>query len=1084
MGLKIYHFGYTPFLCLLVYIPLVLQFHNAAAKLTINFLKAPKAFSNLATASFDFEVRDSNTGLLCFNCDIKCQLDNSSSTECRSTQVTYTGLKDGNHTLTVCANASLRTNCSRYDWAIDTIPPTAYVTSRSPFTNDSNVPVRILFSEPCSGGGGFVCNDNDCNLLVHGTGHVIPSTLQILQPALEYSLMVAVSADEEYGRLVLVMDKKIICKDAAGNSFTRSLNSSYNLHYDKRAVTMNITSRVPQKPLDLNGMMRTVEATNDNDYLKIYVEFSEPVLNSSQEILPLLRTSGGTLVPTYRNHTLGNRRFGYFVNGTSNIAIVTVSCEASSIISRQGTPLSSPDPLTFLYDAQRPSVKLTTYRTRTTEHNIPVLIKFVKPVFDFNSSAIMIWGGQLLSFHETSRSIYAIQVKPFDKLVTVEVSENATQDIAGNKNLASNLLEVRHYSIPVISTVISLATTILFLATAAISGLLTISTSSLILSGALSRPTSLVISEPTRSLLRIACHVQLFALTRWLTINLPIEYYEFTRGIEWIIPHHSLPWDSTTGDSYNGYSVFPASAYSQIVESNKLPIDSLPTITESSLEGKPLTPMEYRSFLENQDMKPEAQFPMISQKFDGWNYFGRNMFWLAVIGGGFVLLHIAFLLIFAIRKKKSQKQKDFGALVFPRFEIFLIILSLPCICQASTAIIKGGTTAGLVVGIALIGIVTSFLIALLIFLSIGITMGKVLQYKEVHQEGQTFHWYQEIVRRTLGPGKRGQWTWKSESNSVCLTKLGLLFEDLRGPPKYMLSQIASANTSRNRGKRTDQIIASDDENEDAEAPFIQKLFGILRIYYTLLDAVKRVAMGIVAGAIAPGSTPSKAPTILVLSITSFQLFFVMLKKPFIKKKVQLVEIIAVASEVCIFAFCLVLLQRDFTEARERIIGIAMLAVFVFMFTAQMMNEWYALYRQVKRLSQDKKSFAVGLKTALIGILLIVLPMRLLDEMNCKISSSQDDPSESATGIPANFPESSNERSWLKQLREMAKASFSRENVSSTAPNDPSSSNNPFWGGKRSGSASMTSSTDAKAKVDPTAKSKGLYKDLETIFSSK
>lgn len=43
--------------------------------------------------------------------------------------------------------------------------------------------------------------------------------------------MVAVSEDEEYGRLVLVMDKKTFCKDAAGNGFTRSSNSSYKLHY-------------------------------------------------------------------------------------------------------------------------------------------------------------------------------------------------------------------------------------------------------------------------------------------------------------------------------------------------------------------------------------------------------------------------------------------------------------------------------------------------------------------------------------------------------------------------------------------------------------------------------------------------------------------------------------------------------------------------------------------------------------------------------------------------------------------------------------------------------------------------------------
>lgn len=61
-------------------------------------------------------------------------------------------------------------------------------------------------------------------------------------------------------------------------------------------------------------------------------------------------------------------------------------------------------------------------------------------------------------------------------------------------------------------------------------------------------------------------------------------------------------------------------------------------------------------------------------------------------------------------------------------------------------------------------------------------MAKLLQYKEVHQEGQEFHWYQEFIRVTLGPGKRGQWTWTDQHKSINQTKLGPLFEDLRGPP--------------------------------------------------------------------------------------------------------------------------------------------------------------------------------------------------------------------------------------------------------------------------------------------------------------
>lgn len=65
------------------------------------------------------------------------------------------------------------------------------------------------------------------------------------------------------------------------------------------------------------------------------------------------------------------------------------------------------------------------------------------------------------------------------------------------------------------------------------------------------------------------------------------------------------------------------------------------------------------------------------------------MFWLAVLGGSWLLLHVLLLLILKFRKTNTEKQKIYGALVFPRFEIFLIILALPCVCEASAALLKG-----------------------------------------------------------------------------------------------------------------------------------------------------------------------------------------------------------------------------------------------------------------------------------------------------------------------------------------------------------------------------------------------------------
>uniref|UniRef100_A0A1D1YIJ6 Glutathione transport system permease protein gsiD n=1 Tax=Anthurium amnicola TaxID=1678845 RepID=A0A1D1YIJ6_9ARAE len=1047
---------------------------------TVKFLEAPRAFSPSNVAPFRFEVLEEWSGYACTGCSIKCKLDDHTPSTCGSRKAYYTGLPDGEHKFEVCVNGHKGVGCASYSWSIDTVSPTAYISASTYFTNAENVSVDISFSEPCSGGGGFRCFMNDCNLLVYGAGQVVPSTLRVLQPELKYSLLVSISTDAIYGRLVVVMDKNF-CTDRSGNRFTRSKNSSVLLHFDRRAVSVDVKTCIPKKLLEINSVTRTVEATNNDKNLKVYLYFSEPVVNSSSEILSVLHTTAGTLIPTNRSN-LGNRRFGFLVKNVSRIAIVSLSLQASSIISRQGTPVSPSEPATFLYDAQRPSVILSTSTSmRKGERIVPVLIKFVKPVFGFNSSALVIYGGHLLRFREISRSIYTAEVHPDKRIVSVKVLENTTFDVAGNANVASNLLQVRQYSVPVISSIVSGATTIVFIMTSFNAALLAVSTASLLSLGALPQRPSYSTSEPSRNLMRIAYHIQVFAQSKWLAVTMPTEYYEFARGLQWCIPYLSLPWENK---DFLGDSAFFVGTYSETSRTNEMQAYDLSQLRNGKFDmnvpiyGMPLTPIEYRSFLENENMKPEAEYILASRSSNGWKDFGRSMFWLAIIGGGLMVIHAVILFTLKFRRKNSDGQNNYGSVVFPRFEIFLIFLALPCVCQASSAIIEGHSTGGIILGILFLGVSSSLLLSLILFISLGISMGKLLQYKEVHQEGQKFHWYQEIVRVSLGPGKRGQWTWKDQANSIYLTKLGPLFEDLRGPPKYMLSQISVGG---NREKRGDRIIASDDETEDAEAPFIQKLFGILRIYYTLLESVKRVSLGLIAGSSLGRS--SKVPTLVALSITSFQLFFLVLKKPFIKKKVQLVEIISVASEVGVFASCLVLLQQDFSNAGERRVGIFMLAIFCIGFSAQMINEWYALYWQVRRLSPNSNSFSSGLKTALIGCLLIILPSKLLEDLGCCLSPDQSVGEPREEGLPAsgqcNRNSGTSERPWLRQLRDLAKASFSKDD--GVASGDPSTSQSRwsgFWGRKRSGSSSVTSSSDSKSKP------KALYKDLEAIFSSK
>ncbi|KAI8556524.1 hypothetical protein RHMOL_Rhmol05G0259900 [Rhododendron molle] len=195
------------------------------------------------------------------------------------------------------------------------------------------------------------------------------------------------------------MDKDF-CIDSAGKKFRRSSNLSFLLHFDKSSVFVNLRTLVSEKLLQLNSEMRTLQATNSYENLKVYPYFTHPVLNSSAEVWNSLHTSQGSLLPINGN-SLGSRRFGFMVEEISSMSIVTVSLNSSFIISRHGTPVSTVAPVTFLdvgliSDSQRPAVILaTTSSTRTRENSISVLIEFTKPVFDFNSSHVSITGGHL-----------------------------------------------------------------------------------------------------------------------------------------------------------------------------------------------------------------------------------------------------------------------------------------------------------------------------------------------------------------------------------------------------------------------------------------------------------------------------------------------------------------------------------------------------------------------------------------------------------------------------------------------------------------------------------------------------------------
>ncbi|KAK1433829.1 hypothetical protein QVD17_10747 [Tagetes erecta] len=1062
-------------ICLFIVGLLCVEGKSNSSSVSVKLIKKPELVSNLDSPTFSFHV--GNADFSCKNCTSSCKLDDLVPSNCSLGEISYTKLLDGNHTFEVCSTGPHLTRCATYNWTIDTVPPTAYVTASRSFTNASTVSAFISFSEPCSGGGGFRClSANECSLLVYGQGQVIPNTFKTIKPNLEYSFSVNLSTDVEYGRVVLVTDK-YFCRDAAGNQFMRTTGSRFLVHFDRRNVYVNMRTHIPERLLKLDNNERSVQVTNKYMNLKLYLYFSEPIVNTSTEVLKSLNVSQGSLVlATSNNESLGNRRFGFQFINISDVAIVTTRLDSGLLLSRQGTPVSPVETVTFLFDTQRPDARLsTTNHMRTQEDLIPVTIKFMKPVFGFNSSHLSVSGGHMQEFHAISKSHYKVNIQPTAEWVLVNVPENVTTDVAGNKNLASNVLRFFHYSVPDASLVLSSSATAAFVLTAAVATLLTVSTASLQNYGAFATPSPLLTTSPARTLFRIIYHIQIFALSGWLAVPLPIEYSEFVKGLRWSIPYFKLPWEC--GYVKPVWSMNPHSYGARIGDIGAR-IKATNLDKRDLVYGLPLNATEYKWYFETQIGLPEAEY--IGDLNDGWTDFKRSMFWLAVMSGGLIILHILFLLVLKLRKKK-EKENTYVSVIFPRFEIFLVILAVPCVSAASASLLKGGNASRIAVGTLILGTVFFLILALFMFLSFGISLGKLLQYKEVHHEDQKMHWYQALVKVTLGPGKRGQWTWINPSNSKWLTILGPLFEDLRGPPKYMLSQITGGldyNTTRNNN-----IIASDDENEDAEAPFVQKVFGILRIYYIFLESIKRVTLGILVG-IYSRNGYSETPTKTLLCVTSFQLFFMVLKKPFIKKKVQLVEIISVSSQLAIFAICLVLLRKNLSTHDQTKIGIAMLCLFLIAFVAQILNEWNSLICQIKQLDPDNKSLCTGLKIASWGVLLLFVPIKLMKNIERQFplkGRQRCDDTPTADVLAGRFTSSGTpERPWMKQLRDLAKSSFSREGGHAGTPTDPSSSQTKwsgFWSGKRSGSSSQAASMDSKSKP------KAMYKDFETLFGS-
>lgn len=88
---------------------------------------------------------------------------------------------------------------------------------------------------------------------------------------------------------------------------------------DRRPVLADLWTSVPAYELMINGVPRTILATNKMEDLNIFVDFSIPIVNTTQQILNALVVNSGNLVPLHGRNQ-GNHRFKFQVATTAFIS--------------------------------------------------------------------------------------------------------------------------------------------------------------------------------------------------------------------------------------------------------------------------------------------------------------------------------------------------------------------------------------------------------------------------------------------------------------------------------------------------------------------------------------------------------------------------------------------------------------------------------------------------------------------------------------------------------------------------------------------------------------------------------------------
>ncbi|QCE10561.1 hypothetical protein DEO72_LG10g1791 [Vigna unguiculata] len=187
---------------------------------------------------------------------------------------------------------------------------------------------------------------------------------------------------------------------------------------------------------------------------------------------------------------------------------------------------------------------------------------------------------------------------------------------------------------------------------------------------------------------------------------------------------------------------------------------------------------------------------------------------------------------------------------------------------------------------------STFVIKVFLFLIIAIYSESFAQYNESNQVTNEEKWYRNLLFFFIGRPTTGKWFDKNGVPSSFLARFGILFDDWKGPPVFILGDQNESNSitkwtesGQSEITRT-KTVSLEDNNEETKISEFKRVLGCMRASYIIIDLLRRVGLGIISVAY-PSENSNKS--LFALIITSIQFIYLFTTKPYISRSVQVVE---------------------------------------------------------------------------------------------------------------------------------------------------------------------------------------------------